>query len=432
MDFTMLPPRHQLVEIMLRLYEQGLTTTSGGNLSIHDDDGSIWITPASVDKGGLTPDDIVRVLPDGRTEGKHAPSSELPFHRRIYHGRPDVRAIVHAHPIALVAFSLVRRAPETRLTPQAFDICGAVGYARYELPGSEALGMRIAEAFAAGPNLVMLENHGVAAGGATLLQAFHRLETLEFCAQTQIHAAGLGGYHLLSDEDLALFRHHDNLLPEFAPGARDSRELEGRRAIVDMVRRAYARRLMTSTGGTVSLRISGDDFLITPYRFDRKYIESVDIVRILDGRREAGRVPSRAVRMHRAIYAQHPDVNSIISAQPPGAISFAVSETTPFDTRLIPETYVVLRELPAAPYGEEFADPDNVARLLSATTPVVLLRNDAVLATGSTLLQTFDRIEVAEFSAQALLRSRAVGVLQPIGDEEIHQLERKFFPHEQT
>ncbi len=426
MNFAMLPPPHQLVEIMRRIYDQGLTTTSGGNLSIRDDDGSIWITPAGIDKGALRPEDIIRVFPDGRTDGPYRPSSELPFHRQIYNARPDLKAIVHAHPIALVAFSLVGQIPDTHITPQAFEVCGRVGYARYELPGSEALGLRISEAFATGSNVVMLENHGAVAGGDSLLDAFHRLETLEFAAQTLIHAANLGDIEKLTDDELALIR-QDAQLPEFAPARRDSRELEARRAICEVIRRAYAHRLVTSTGGTVSMRLGSEDFIITPFGFDRKYVESEDMVRILDGRREAGRVPSRAVLLHSAIYAAHPGVNCIMSAQPPGALSFSVSRKVPFDTKLIPETYIVLREMPSVPYGTVFTDPESVARMLTPDTPVLLLRNDAVLVTGKTPLEAFDRIEVAEFSAQALLRSRALGPLQPIGDEEIHDLQRKFF-----
>lgn len=427
MNFAMLPPPHQLVEIMRRLYDQGLTTTSGGNLSILDDDGSIWITPAGVDKGSLRPEDIVRVYPDGRQDGLHRPSSEFPFHRQIYNARPDLTAIVHAHPIALVAFSLVRQVPDTHITPQAFEVCGKVGYARYELPGSEALGMRISEAFTTGANVVMLENHGAVAGGDGLLDAFHRLETLEFAAQTMIHAANLGELELLADDELALFR-QDAQLPEFAPTKRDSGELEGRHAIAQVIRRAYTHRLVTSTGGTVSMRLGDDDFIITPFGFDRKYVEPEDMVRILDGRREAGRVPSRAVRMHRAIYALHPGVNCIMSAQPPGALSFSVTSRVPFDTKLIPETYIVLREMPAVPYGAAFTDPEAIARLLTPDTPVLLLRHDAVLVTGKSTLEAFDRIEVAEFSAQALLRSRTLGLLQPIGEDDIRNLQEKFFP----
>jgi L-fuculose-phosphate aldolase len=129
---------------MNRIYHNGMTTLSGGNLSIKDDNGDIWITPAGVDKGKLTPKDMICVQADGTTQGPHKPSSELPFHRAIYRLRPDLSAIVHAHPPALVSFSIVRQVPDTRIIPQANRVCGPVGYAPYALPGSEALGDNIA------------------------------------------------------------------------------------------------------------------------------------------------------------------------------------------------------------------------------------------------------------------------------------------------
>ena len=112
MNTDYIPPARQLVDTLRRIYELGMTTTSGGNLSIRDDDGSIWITPGGIDKGTLRPADIVRVLPDGTCEGIHKPSSELPFHRSIYQLRPDARAVIHAHAPAVVAFSMVGRVPE--------------------------------------------------------------------------------------------------------------------------------------------------------------------------------------------------------------------------------------------------------------------------------------------------------------------------------
>src|SRR6185437_4598173 len=175
---TLIHPRDEILRTMQRIYRYRMTTTSGGNLSIRDDDGDVWMTPARVDKGSLRREDIVRVRPDGSAEGLHAPSSELPFHRAIYEARPDVRGIVHAHPVALVAFSICRRVPDTRLLPQARQVCGEVGFAPYALPGSEALGQSIARTFAVGFGCVVLENHGVVTGGASLQNAFERFETL--------------------------------------------------------------------------------------------------------------------------------------------------------------------------------------------------------------------------------------------------------------
>lgn len=425
-NFTLLPPRHQLVEILTRIYEQGLTTTSGGNLSIHDEEGNLWITPASIDKGALVPEDIVCIRPDGTVEGRHRPSSEYPFHRMIYAARPDLHALVHAHPPALVSFSIVRKLPDTRINPQSRDICGEVGYAPYALPGSEALGEQIATAFAGGSNAVLLENHGIVTGGVDLLDAFQRFETLEYCAQINIRAAAFGDYHNLNDEQIALF--HNNPggeLPEFTPHARSSQERELRLEICRFVHRAYDRKLMISTGGTVSARVNDKAFLITPYGIDRKYLESDDVVLIQNGQREAGKIPSRAVRMHQHIYNDHPHVNCIMTAQPPHATTYSIVKRH-FDTRLIPESYILLREMPLVSYGLQFQQPERISRLLRLDTPVILLQNDSVLATGSSILQAFDRMEVAEFSAQALLQTHNLGELVPITDEEIANLKRKF------
>lgn len=425
MKFDFLSPRQQLVEIMNRIYYGGMTTLSGGNLSILDEDGSIWITPSAVDKGKLTPHDMIRVHPDRTLEGPHIPSSELPFHRAIYRQRPDVRAIVHAHSPALVSFSIVRKIPDTNLIPQASRVCGKVGYAAYALPGSEALGGSIAAAFAEGYDAVLLENHGVATSGTTLLEAFQRLETLDFCARTQMYAQGLGQVSTLSDAQINLFDHREYILPEFSPTAHSSRERELREQLADIVGRACQRHLMISTEGVASARLGDERFLITPTGFDRPSIDHEAIVLIQDGQREAGKMPSRSVRLHEVIYRQHPAVQCIITAQAPYVTAYAVAEKS-FDTKTIPESYIMLLDVPKIPFGKQYSEPQTVARIVSAGSPVVLLQNDCVLTTGSSILQAFDRLEVAEFTARSLIETASIGALVPIGDDEIAALKTKF------
>jgi len=160
MNFDLIHPRDQLVMLMQRVYRYGMTTTSGGNMSIRDENGDTWITPAGVDKGSLTWEDIVQVKVDGEIEGRHRPSSEFPFHKAIYEARPNLRGIVHAHPCALVSFSIVRKTPPTAIIPQAREICGRVGFAPYALPGSDQLGKNIAGTFKQGFDSILLENHG--------------------------------------------------------------------------------------------------------------------------------------------------------------------------------------------------------------------------------------------------------------------------------
>src|ERR1043166_5877070 len=185
-------PRDEIIRTMERIYRYRMTTTSGGNLSIRDDNGDIWITPARVDKGNLTRNDIICVRADGSVEGNHKPSSEFPFHRAIYAARPDIRGIVHAHPVALVAFSINHQVPNTRLFHQARHVCGEVGFAPYALPGSDALARNIEASFRQGFHCVVLENHGAVVGGDSLSNAFQRFETLEFTAKTIIKASLLG------------------------------------------------------------------------------------------------------------------------------------------------------------------------------------------------------------------------------------------------
>jgi L-fuculose-phosphate aldolase len=419
-------PRDQIAEIMDRIYRYGMTTTSGGNLSIRDDVGDIWITPGGTDKGVMKPSDVVR-LHDGKpVDTVLKPSSEHPFHRAVYEARPDVGAVLHAHSPALVAFSVAGKAPDTKVLPQAFDACGKVGFAAYAVPGSEKLGRAIAAKFSEGCDVVVLENHGVVAVGATLLEAFQRFETLEFCARTILNAAMLGGARSLTDEMLELRRKGWKELPDtFAPSIRGSRERELRKALVEFVHRAYDRRLMTSTEGSFSARVGNDSFLITPYGVDRKAVDIGDIALIDGGRREIGSVPSRSSTLHRLIYADHPETGAIVSAQCPYVTAFIVSGTA-LDSRTIPESYINLRDMPVVPYGAQFEDEDAISEAITARNPVVILENDAVLATGRTILEAYDRLEVAEATANSLLTARRLGEFRRIDDAAVAEIEEAF------
>jgi L-fuculose-phosphate aldolase len=426
MKLDNLHPREQIAEIMHRVYSFGMTTTSGGNISIRDDEGGLWITPSAVDKGALRPDDVVYVAPDDTVYGLHKPSSELPFHRAIYHARPDVGSVLHGHPPGLVAFSIVRQVPDTRVIPQVRHVCGPVGYAPYELPGSAELGRGIASIFANGVNAVIMENHGTVMAGSSLSDTFQRFETLESCARTILDASSLGDVHRLSEEQLARFGEQKNVFPEFAPSGASAKERELRSELRRMVRRAYEQQLIISTYGTFSCRVHDDAFLITPYGIDRYYVEREDLVLIDGGYREVGKTPSRSAQLHDRIYKDHPQINSIISAQSPHAAAHAVAGKT-LDTRTIPESYVLLRDIPLVPYGDQFGEGVEISRTLSPETPILMLANDSILVTGSSLAETFDRLEVCEFSARSLIESRSIGEMVPMSDSDIQRLNEAFF-----
>lgn len=426
MDTLLTHPAKQITEIISRIYNRGLTTTSGGNISIKDDNGDIWVTPSAVDKGSLRKEDIMQVKPDGTVIGKHKPSSEYPFHKAIFDIRQDIRAIVHAHPPALVSFSIVRKFPDPSVIPQAKAICGEIGYAPYELPGSEALGESIALEFGKGINAVIMENHGTVVGGSNLQEAFERFEAFEFSARAIINAQMLGEVRYLTDEDIEAFENqYKPQLPENPRVMHPPDELEIRSQICKMVRRACKQGLMISSYGTASVRWKENDFLITPRDVSRWDMQPADIVQISNGQREAGKVPSRSVRIHQEIYRKYPDINSIFFTQAPNCMAFALTGT-PFDDRTIPESWIMLQDIPILPFGSHFYGNQQITEVLGPEHPVIIIENDSILVTGKDLLHAFDRLEVAEFSARSLIQSKPLGKMVPINEKQIEELRKKF------
>lgn len=426
LDTKLMHPRDQITMIIDKVYRSGLTTTSGGNISIIDESGDIWVTPSAIDKGSLRASDIVCVKKDGTITGRHKPSSEYPFHKAIYEARPDIKAVVHAHPPALVSFSIVRQIPNTNVIPQAKNVCGPIGYANYELPGSELLGDVIAKEFAVGFNAVIMENHGTVVGGKDLSDAFQRFETLEFCGRTIIYGSTIGTPKYLSDEQIQEFEEQiPSLLPEMDQVEHPSDERAVREEIKKIVHRACEQGLMISSYGTVSVRWRGNDFLITPTNIARWDIQNEDIVQIKEGKREPRKLPSRSTWLHQEIYKRNPHVNSIILTQTPYLMGYSVSAEK-LDVRTIPESWIFLQDVPNVPFGSHFTGQETILNLLSENTPAVIIENDSVLVTGDKLLGTFDRLEVAEFSAKSLTMGASLGDLVPINPNQVEELRKKF------
>jgi len=423
MNRHLLHPRDEIMHTMERIYRYRMTTTSGGNLSIREPNGDIWITPARVDKGSLRREDIVCVRADGRIEGLHPPSSELPFHQAIYKQRPDLGGIVHAHAVALVAFSVCRRVPDTRLFPQASHVCGEGGFAPYALPGSAALGKNIAATFAEGFNCVVLENHSVVCAGDNLQRAFERFETFEFVAKTIIKASQLGEVRYLNDEQVA--QRHAVSLPAYTPGPASEEEKDLRGQLASFLKRGYRQRLLISTEGSFSARLADGSMLITPSRADRGAVEAGDMVLMHNGAVETGGLPSRAARLHEAIYRRHPKIRAIVNALPVNATAFSVTGSS-LDSRTIPESYLFLKDVARVPFGEQYGDGVAIAERISPENPIALVENDGVLVCGTSVLDAFDRLEVLETTAEALINSRPLGKVVPMSAEIIAELTAAF------
>jgi len=416
-------PREEIALTLERIYNYKMTTTSGGNLSIKDDNGDIWITPARVDKGELTSKDIVCVRKDGTVDGLHPPSSEFPFHKAAYEARPDFRSVVHAHPMSLVAFSCAHKVPETKAYPTAWNSNGKVGFAPYGVPGSDDLGAKIADELKKGYDSVILENHGVCCGGKNLQDAFQRFESLEVCAKAQIKAGSIGTANVLTEEQIQMQSKSYYKLEafEYDTDMMSIKEKELRCQLARFVRRGYRQRLLSGTTGTFSARIDEDSFLITPYPLDRFTIEPEDLVMIRKNKKQFGKKPSRALHAHRAVYDATPEVNCIINAAPVNALAFSICGEK-VDTYTIPESYVFVGEVSLLPFEASYTDFDRVTKTLTLKTPAAVLENNGVMVVGADVLSAFDKLEVLECSAEAIIDSASIGGHIAMSQEVIDEL----------
>jgi L-fuculose-phosphate aldolase len=184
-------------------------------------------------------------------------------------------------------------------------------------------------------------------------------------------------------------------------------------------------RLFISTQGTFSARLPEGSFLFTPHDMDRAYIDVDDLVLIKDGAKEQGKTPSRFVGLHQLIYRRHPHIRSIIGAAPIHAMAFAVTDA-PFSTRTIPESYAVLRQVQKAPFALAYSEHDTIVNMLSERAPIVICENSHILATGSSPLQAFDRLEVMEATARTILAAQSLGNMVSITDTEVEELNTVF------
>ncbi len=195
--------RRDLADIARLSYDRRLTFGSGGNLSLRLDKGTILITPSGTIKGLLTPEQMIKVdLATGKAEGGR-PSMETPFHTGLYRARPDVGAVVHLHPPSCTAMALLGRELRPAITPEGILVLGPrVPMIGYATPGSEELANNIVAGLA-NDNAGLLRSHGALAVGRDIMEAFARMETLEYIAFLQLRCEELGDLPDLPPEEVA-------------------------------------------------------------------------------------------------------------------------------------------------------------------------------------------------------------------------------------
>lgn len=195
--------RQEIVAIGKQVYQKGWVAANDGNISVRLDDGRILCTPANVSKGMMNVDDLIVCDCQGtKLAGRLERTSEIAMHLTIYKIRPDVSAVLHAHPPVATGFAVAGRALDLALLPEVVIGLGCVPLAKYGLPGTPELTEGMLDLIPK-YDAILMANHGCVAYGSSSQQAFFRMEVVEHYARITLVAELLGGPKVLPREEVS-------------------------------------------------------------------------------------------------------------------------------------------------------------------------------------------------------------------------------------
>ncbi|MGP0072104.1 MAG: class II aldolase/adducin family protein [Bryobacteraceae bacterium] len=194
--------RQDILDVGKLIYQKGWVAANDGNISVRIDERRILCTCTGVSKGMMTPDDVIVCdLEGNKLAGARECTTEIAMHVTIYQMRPDVSAIVHAHPPVATGFAVAGRPLNLALLPEVVVSLGCVPLAEYGLPGTPALtdGML---PYIPNYDAILLGNHGSVCYGADVYKAFFKMEIVEHFARVTLVAELLGGPKVLPKQEV--------------------------------------------------------------------------------------------------------------------------------------------------------------------------------------------------------------------------------------
>jgi L-fuculose-phosphate aldolase len=194
--------RADIVEVGRRMYARGYTASNDGNISVRLGADRLLMTPKSVCKGFMTPDMMCITDLDGRKiQGDRDPSSEMLMHLEVYRQRPDVQAVVHAHPPTATGFAVAGIPLDRAVLAEVLTTLGSIPIAEYATPSTKELPDAVRRYIKAHDGM-LLANHGALTVGGDLFGAYYKMETIEHFAKISLVARMLGRENLLSREEV--------------------------------------------------------------------------------------------------------------------------------------------------------------------------------------------------------------------------------------
>ncbi len=195
--------RQDIVEVGRLVYQKGWVAANDGNITIRLDSQRILSTPTGISKGMMHVDDLIILDNDGRKiAGKREGTTEILMHLTIYKMRPDVQAVLHAHPPVATGFATRGRSLDKALLPEVIIGLGCVPLAAYGLPGTPELSKPMIPLIPK-YDAILLANHGAVTYGDDVWRSFFRMETVEHFARINLVAELLGGPQVLPREEVS-------------------------------------------------------------------------------------------------------------------------------------------------------------------------------------------------------------------------------------
>ena len=194
--------RGDIVEVGRRMYARGYTASNDGNISVRLGADRLLMTPKSVCKGFMTPEMMcITDLEGKKIQGERDPSSEMLMHLEVYRQRPDVQAVVHAHPPTATGFAVAGIPLDRAVLAEVLTTLGSIPIAEYATPSTRELPEAVRKYIKAHDGM-LLANHGALTVGGDLYAAYYKMETIEHFAHISLVARMLGRENLLSREEV--------------------------------------------------------------------------------------------------------------------------------------------------------------------------------------------------------------------------------------
>lgn len=196
--------REQICDICYKMWQLGWVAANDGNVSVKLEDNRFLATPTGMSKAFITPEKLLVINGLGEVveaAGGLRPSSEVKMHLRCYAERPDVGAVIHAHPPGATGFAVAHKPMDMYNMIEDVSVIGSVPLTPYGTPSTYEVPEAIAP-YLQEHDVMLLENHGALAVGSDPITAFYRMESLELWAKITINAVILGGSHDISPENI--------------------------------------------------------------------------------------------------------------------------------------------------------------------------------------------------------------------------------------